>query len=155
MTYTGPDSGAFPGRCTETPGYISDFEIGKILRTNPTAQELWDPDSYSDIVVFNDTQWVAYMKRDNKKTRESLYPTLNFLGTADWAVDLQSDSGGGGNNGNSSSGGTYYVDPEIWDAENPVVTARLVHLSSGLPCRLHPLPRSPSSPGPPASHTLV
>ncbi|GES64787.1 class V chitinase Chi100 [Aspergillus terreus] len=125
-TYTGPESGAFPGRCTETAGYISDYEIGEILRTNPTAQDLWDEGSYSDIVVFNETQWVAYMKKDNKETRKGLYPTLNFLGTADWAVDLQSENGGAVANDDedsSSSGGTYYIDPKIWDAEEPVVTA--------------------------------
>ncbi|KAL5342014.1 hypothetical protein BJX70DRAFT_405367 [Aspergillus crustosus] len=124
-TYTGPESGAFPGRCTETPGYISDFEIAEILRTNPTAQDLWDEDSQSDIVVFNGTQWAAYMKPENKENREALYPTLNFLGTADWAVDLQGEfgggSGGGGNDG--SDGGTYYVDPAIWDEADPVVVA--------------------------------
>ncbi|KAH3052098.1 hypothetical protein KXW01_000618 [Aspergillus fumigatus] len=123
-TYTGPDSGAYPGRCTNTSGYIADYEIREIIRQNPTVQELWDASSYSNIVVFNDTEWVAYMDEDNKATRKALYPGLAFLGTADWAVDLQSETGGGsGSNPNSSSGGTIYVNPDIWNSAAPVVTA--------------------------------
>jgi chitinase len=123
-TYTGPDSGAYPGRCTNTSGYISDYEIREIIRQNPTVQELWDANSYSNIVVFNDTEWVAYMDEDNKATRKALFPGLAFLGIADWAVDLQSENGGGsGSNDNSSSGGTIYVNPDIWNSAAPVVTA--------------------------------
>ncbi|KAF4223780.1 hypothetical protein CNMCM8980_010274 [Aspergillus fumigatiaffinis] len=123
-TYTGPDSGAYPGRCTNTSGYISDYEIREIIRQNPTVQELWDANSCSNIVVFNDTEWVAYMDEDNKATRKALFPGLAFLGTADWAVDLQSENGGGsGSNDNSSSGGTIYVNPDIWNSAAPVVTA--------------------------------
>ncbi|PKX96685.1 class V chitinase Chi100 [Aspergillus novofumigatus IBT 16806] len=110
-TYTGPDSGRTRA-------------IREIIRQNPTVQELWDANSYSNIVVFNDTEWVAYMDEDNKATRKALYPGLAFLGTADWAVDLQSENGGGsGSNDNSSSGGTIYVNPDIWNSAAPVVTA--------------------------------
>jgi chitinase len=31
--YTGPKSGAKPGRCTDTQGYISNFEIREIIDT--------------------------------------------------------------------------------------------------------------------------
>ncbi|KAI1131231.1 class V chitinase Chi100 [Nemania abortiva] len=124
-TYTGPDSGAYPGLCTTTPGYLADYEIGLILRQNPTAQSHFDSSSYSNIVVFNDTQWVAYMDADNKATRKALYPGLSFLGTADWAVDLQSETGGfgsGSGHGNSSNQ-TVYIDPAIWSSVAPLVTA--------------------------------
>lgn len=118
-TYTGPDSGAYEGRCTDTAGYISDFEIEEIISHNPSAQKLMDADSYSNILVFNSTQWVAYMDEDNKATRKALYPSLNFLGTADWAVDLQSENGQGGK---SSSHKNVYIDPNIWNSASPVVT---------------------------------
>lgn len=120
-TYTGPDSGAYPGRCTNTPGYISDYEIGEILEHNPTAQKHFDTDAYSNIVVFNNTQWVAYMDAENKATRKALYPGLAFLGDADWAVDLQSEDGG--KQSNSSSDGLMYVDPNIWASATQLVTA--------------------------------
>ncbi|KAL5371370.1 hypothetical protein PMIN06_012909 [Paraphaeosphaeria minitans] len=87
-TYTGPDSGAYKGRCTDTAGYVSDFEIEEILKENPSAQSYFDAGSFSNIVVFNDTQWVAYMNESNKEVRKTLFPGLNFLGAADWAVDL-------------------------------------------------------------------
>ncbi|KAI1464711.1 class V chitinase Chi100 [Daldinia caldariorum] len=121
-TYTGPDSGAYPGRCTNTSGYISDYEISQILDQNPSAQKLWDEDSYSNIVVFNDSQWVAYMDEDNKATRKALYPSLNFLGTADWAVDLQSDTGSDSESGKDGSGDTIYINPDIWASASQQVT---------------------------------
>ncbi|KAK7414094.1 hypothetical protein QQX98_007037 [Neonectria punicea] len=109
--------------CTDTAGYISDHEIGQILAQNPSAQDLWDANSYSNIVVFNDTQWVAYMDADNKATRKALYLAHNFLGSADWAVDLQSGSKGGDDSSSDSSYKTVYVDPDIWNAVSPRVTA--------------------------------
>ncbi|KAH6648205.1 hypothetical protein BKA67DRAFT_683676 [Truncatella angustata] len=123
-TYTGPDSGAYPGQCTNTAGYISNYEIDQILAENPSAQSLWDQNSYSNIVVFNDTQWVAYMDDANKETRKALYPGLNFLGSADWAVDLQSENGdGNGTSGKSdSSAQTVYIDPDIWSSATPLVS---------------------------------
>lgn len=110
-TYTGPDSGAYPGRCTNTSGYISDYEIGLILKQNPSVQKQWDAGSYSNIVVFNNTQWVAYMDADNKDTRKALFPGFAFLGSADWAVDLQSETG---DSSLSNSGRVMCVDPNIW-----------------------------------------
>ncbi|KAH8682019.1 hypothetical protein BX600DRAFT_407914 [Xylariales sp. PMI_506] len=102
-TYTGPDSGALPGICTETAGYISDYEIGLIVSENPSAETYWDSNSFSNIVVYNETQWVAFMNDSNKEYRKTLYTDLTFLGTADWAVDLQSLDGDGETNDN----GTY------------------------------------------------
>ncbi|EMT60851.1 Killer toxin subunits alpha/beta [Fusarium odoratissimum] len=43
----------------------------------------------SDILVYNDTEWVAYMSDSTKKRRISKYQGLNFGGVTDWAVDLQ------------------------------------------------------------------
>lgn len=122
-TYTGPESGAFKGQCTDTAGYISDYEIGQILAQNPSAQSMFDEKSYSNIVVFNETQWVAYMDQENKEYRSSLYPGINFLGIADWAVDLQSDTGDDGGTGGSDSNQTIHIDPQIWNSVAPRVTA--------------------------------
>ncbi|KAK1766312.1 killer toxin subunits alpha/beta [Phialemonium atrogriseum] len=122
-TFTGPESGAYPGPCTNTAGYISDYEIGLILKQNPSSQDLFDSTSYSNVLVFNNTQWVAYMDDDNKVFREGLYQGIGFLGTADWAVDLQSDSGTGDGSGDSDSSSTIYVDPGIWNSPTPLVTA--------------------------------
>ncbi|KAL4733440.1 glycoside hydrolase superfamily [Aspergillus similis] len=87
-TYTGPDSGAWPGPCTDTAGYIANYELELVLAENPTAESHWDEDSYSNILVFNETQWAGYMNETNKAVRVALYEELGFLGSADWAVDL-------------------------------------------------------------------
>ncbi len=60
-TFTGPLSGALPGQCTDTAGYISDYELDTIMSTNPSAVSLWDENSYSNILVYNSDQWVAYV----------------------------------------------------------------------------------------------
>lgn len=79
-------------------------------------------------MVWNQTQWVAYMNATNKGVREALYLALGFLGTADWAVDL-ADPGTDGLPGDSLSSSlfpaneTIYVNPDIWGSATPVVTA--------------------------------
>ncbi|RAH65556.1 uncharacterized protein BO66DRAFT_383319 [Aspergillus aculeatinus CBS 121060] len=88
-TYVGPDSGATPGRCTQTAGYIANAEINEIIATNPTVQVLFDSGSDSDIIVYNETQWVGYMTNITKSTRTTYYQGLNMGGTTEWAIDLE------------------------------------------------------------------
>jgi chitinase len=87
-SYTGPDSGATPGRCTLTAGYLAQAEIDEILQNDKTATTFYDSDSESDIMVYNDTQWVAYMSNNTRAARTATYLGWNFLGTVDWAIDL-------------------------------------------------------------------
>lgn len=114
-TYTGPDSGATPGRCTNTAGYISNAELNEIL-TNGTYTSISynDEDSDSDIIVYNGN-WVAYMSDDTKEARIANYTSLNFAGTTDWAIDLQefASDGSGDDSGNSTTG---IVGHEVGDA---------------------------------------
>ncbi|KAJ6035923.1 hypothetical protein N7540_000202 [Penicillium herquei] len=116
-TYTGPDSGAWPGPCTDTAGYISNYELELVISENPSAVQHWDNGSYSTILVYNETQWAAYMNDTNKAVRTTLYENLNFLGIADWAVDLQSEDG----NEDSEGSGVIYISPSIFDETDPVV----------------------------------
>jgi chitinase len=122
-TYTGPLSGAYAGLCTQTPGYIANAEINSILDGNGTVTSgngsavdvgtnfltYLDSNSYSNIVVYDDTQWVGYMDNDNKASREQVYIDLNFCGWSDWAIDLQTYDGDIGNNET-----VVYVSPSIW-----------------------------------------
>jgi hypothetical protein len=62
-TFTGPLSGSLPGQCTDTAGYIADYELDTIISTNPSAESLWDDGSYSNILIYNSNQWVAYVSR--------------------------------------------------------------------------------------------
>jgi chitinase len=116
-TYTGPDSGALPGPCTDTAGYLANYEIELILADNPTAALYWDDDSYSNILVYNDTQFAAYMNDTNKAVRTALYKEFYFLGTSDWAVDLQSEDG----NEDTGGSGVIYISPSIFDEPSPTV----------------------------------
>jgi hypothetical protein len=43
----------------------------------------------SNIIVYNDTEWVAWMDDSMKKNRSEFYDSYNFAGTTGWAVDLQ------------------------------------------------------------------
>ena len=88
-TFTGPDSGATPGLCTQTAGYISDAEIYQIIANDLLAQQFTDGSTDTSILVYNDTQWVAYMSKDSKASRTKQYQSLNFGGTSDWAIDLE------------------------------------------------------------------
>lgn len=140
--FTSPLSGATPGQCTDTAGYIADYELDTIISGNPSAVSMWDTSSYSNILVYDETQWVAYvslgdeaivrnrnvtdpdlqMNDSNKAVRKLLYESLSFLGISDWAVDLQSE--GDGSSGSSTSGdGTVYIDPAIWSSASLLVTA--------------------------------
>jgi hypothetical protein len=84
--------GGDAGPCTDTIGYISNAEINQILSENPSAEQLYDDDSDTNILVYNDTQWVGYMTYSTKVERETLYQMYSFGGSTEWAVDLESYS---------------------------------------------------------------
>lgn len=86
--FTGPSSGATPGRCTQTAGYLAQAEINEILRNDKHATTFYDDESETDIMVYNDTQWVAYMSDNTRVARSRTYLQWGFLGTVDWAIDL-------------------------------------------------------------------
>jgi GH18 family chitinase len=80
-------SNANKGRCTDTGGYISNAEIREIIATGKVNKNLTTEGS--NMLVYNDTEWVAYMDFDLKESRSAFYSSYNFAGTTDWAVDLQ------------------------------------------------------------------
>ncbi|KUI60668.1 Killer toxin subunits alpha/beta [Cytospora mali] len=93
--FTGPDSTASPGNCTDTAGYISQAELdqyssgttdGTLARRAVTTWH--DNSSDSDLMTYGDQTWVAYMSDDTKATRINLYSSYNFAGSVEWAVDL-------------------------------------------------------------------
>lgn len=88
-TFTGPSSGAKPGLCTGTAGYISNAEIYDILSRDRTAKTNYDQGSDSWILEYAGDQWVAYMDDNTRISRISSYKGKNFGGTVDWAMDLR------------------------------------------------------------------
>lgn len=87
FTGSSRESNAAKGRCTQTGGYISNAEINEII-SKGSVNKQWE-DAGSNILVYNDTEWVAYMDDDTKASRSKFYDSYNFAGTTDWAVDLQ------------------------------------------------------------------
>ncbi|KAK4455350.1 hypothetical protein QBC34DRAFT_340767 [Podospora aff. communis PSN243] len=108
-TFTGTNrtSQASSGRCTEVSGYISDAEIGEIIKSNPSART-WT-EELSDYLVYNNTDWVAYMSPANKAIRETIYEMMAMGGSTDWAVDLQSFNGG------VDSANAVYIGAQVYD----------------------------------------
>ncbi|RYP70495.1 hypothetical protein DL771_005432 [Monosporascus sp. 5C6A] len=108
---TGPDcfflgdnmnSQAAKGACTDTAGYISNVEIRAIQNSN-TNPDLYGTrmikeieDKEGDIIVYDDTEWVSWMKPKTYLLRSVDYFTGNFGGTSDWAIDLEYDFKDGG-----------------------------------------------------------
>lgn len=88
FTGTNRISNAKKGRCTDTAGYISNAEIEEIMNSNRVTRK-WKTVG-SNMLVYDQTEWVAYMDEDTKKEREKVYDSYNFAGITDWAVDLQS-----------------------------------------------------------------
>ncbi|KAH9203891.1 glycoside hydrolase superfamily [Leptodontidium sp. 2 PMI_412] len=106
-TYVGKDSGATPGRCTGTTGYISNFEIRDIIETVGNAQQYRSDEG--DILVYNSVQWVSWMTRDKYDGRISWVKSLNFGGTVDWAIDLDADYGSNDAPGQGNTGSEFKV----------------------------------------------
>ncbi|XP_044724772.1 putative glycoside hydrolase family 18 protein [Hirsutella rhossiliensis] len=95
---TGPDctflgdrlnSPAVKGRCTDTRGYVANAEINEKTLLGDNVKSWHDHASSSDIMVYDGTEWVAYMSPTTKATRRNYWRGKNFRGTIDWAVDLQ------------------------------------------------------------------
>ncbi|KAF2159058.1 glycoside hydrolase family 18 protein [Zasmidium cellare ATCC 36951] len=122
-TYTGPSSGATSGRCTQTGGYISNFEIQEILANDSNVQQ-YSSSVAGDILVYDDDQWISWMKQSTYDSRSDYAKGLNFGGTSDWAMDLSANYSGSGG-GNSSDGGegsgVVYIDPSIYSQSAPTI----------------------------------
>ncbi|KAI1352858.1 hypothetical protein F5Y01DRAFT_324113 [Xylaria sp. FL0043] len=92
-TFTGSSaqSDAAKGRCTGTAGYLSNAEIMEIMNNKSRVTTKYvDKDSDTNILVYDDVQWVGYMDEGKKASRRALYESLQMGGTTDWAIDLES-----------------------------------------------------------------
>lgn len=99
--YLGEASQAAPGRCTNEPGYVSNAEMNDIMKggasganNNNSLSARAEPDwfrdnSESDILMYDSTEWSAFMDDGNKLGRTHKWQGLNFGGISAWAVDLQ------------------------------------------------------------------
>lgn len=122
-TYVGPESAAKPGMCTNTAGILSNAEINSIIRQGGDERTWFDDESMTNFLVYEGTEWVAYMSDETKQARTERYESLNFAGTIDWALDLIMFSEDDGcPAGTCDKPGVLYVAPGIFTQINPVVT---------------------------------
>jgi GH18 family chitinase len=93
-TFTGPASGATPGRCTGEPGYISNFEIQSLIEESKnggkSVQVIQNPEG--DVAIIDNTDWVGFMTPETLAARLAMFQKDNWGGTVEWAIDLNSDS---------------------------------------------------------------
>lgn len=118
-TFTEPKFNATPGKYTNTAGYISNAEIQNIINTTPSAKSIYNKSSYSNIFIYNSTQWVAYIDNNTKQSRTEYYRSLNIDGISDWTVDLQQyhgDNYSGNTPGNRIR--TVYIPFSIWNKKS-------------------------------------
>ncbi|KAM0510822.1 hypothetical protein ACHAPE_010505 [Trichoderma viride] len=102
------ESNAAKGRCTDTSGYISNAEIDDIIAFGK-VNKVWT-DAGSNILVYNNTEWVAYMDDTTKSDRATLYASYNLAGISDWAVDLQEFADGEGEDDSYDPDYVAYID---------------------------------------------
>ncbi|KAI0122362.1 class 5 chitinase 1 [Daldinia grandis] len=112
-TFTGPDSGATKGKCTDTAGYISNWEIQQILETPGNDAQQYFSTVAGDLVVYDGTQYISYMTTATYNSRLQWAQSLNFGGVSDWALDLETSYYGNGTEVGTGSG-VVYVDPGIF-----------------------------------------
>lgn len=90
FTGTRLQSNAEPGPCTNTAGCISNAEIEDILKNSSRVNNHFvDSLSNSNILVYDDMQWVAYMDSNIREFRTNAYKRFGMGGTTLWATDLE------------------------------------------------------------------
>jgi chitinase len=129
-TYTGPNSTATPGQCTETAGYIANAEINAII-ASPARNPLQYSDPVSgNILVYDTTQWVAWMNPSTYASRLSQIQGFNFGGTSDWAMDLDGTINGPASSGSVVSSKTASGSSIIGSKTSSVISSAHASASS-------------------------
>ncbi|KAK0645412.1 glycosyl hydrolase catalytic core-domain-containing protein [Cercophora newfieldiana] len=82
-------SGAAPGKCTNTAGYLGYAEVLDIIARGDGARYFRDHSSNTDVLLYQGG-YIGYLTPTSKATRRADWMKLNFAGSVDWSVDLQS-----------------------------------------------------------------
>ncbi|OJK01501.1 glycoside hydrolase family 18 protein [Aspergillus aculeatus ATCC 16872] len=129
------DAAGAAGSCTNTAGYISNAELDVIPDSDSTATPYSTDDT--DILVYNETQWVGYMNATTRANRTNYYKTYNFGGLSEWAIDLETNPGSLDDSWETSitaspststqsttttTTTTVTIGPTVWAESSPVVT---------------------------------
>ncbi|GLI79232.1 glucan endo-1,3-alpha-glucosidase agn1 [Penicillium ochrochloron] len=116
--FTGPLSGATPGICTDTAGYISNYEIFNWLSQDQNSDiygniSISQYEDEGDVFIFNETDWISWLSPESYVSRREWGDSLNFGGTSDWAVDLNQTYASNGTGSEVDSG--YDDDYQLCD----------------------------------------
>ncbi|KAL4885149.1 glycoside hydrolase superfamily [Aspergillus karnatakaensis] len=106
-TFDGPQTTAMPGVCTQTAGVLANAEIEEIIIEGEFDEWYYDAASDSNVLVYNETQWVAFLGKGTMRRRVDYYKSLGFAGFANWAIDLTrwtGDDGDPAGTGDSDTG---------------------------------------------------
>ncbi|KAL6857694.1 hypothetical protein ACO1O0_005136 [Amphichorda felina] len=113
-TFTGPKSGAWPGKCTNTSGYISNWEIRQLVAEAESGESYITAETFvdevGDVVILNDNQWISWLGSNSYIKRLAKYKEGNWAGTVEWAIDLNW-SFDGANGDDQDSGDWWDIDP--------------------------------------------
>ncbi|KAJ2339906.1 hypothetical protein GGH92_006506, partial [Coemansia sp. RSA 2673] len=92
--FTGPASGATPGKCTNSAGYLSLAEIDDLVKLGPGPNRRYYNDAISgcDVLLGGKDQWVAWTSESAMRARESWAKSVNLGGSVLWAADLVKES---------------------------------------------------------------
>ncbi|KAI0191619.1 hypothetical protein F4808DRAFT_476023 [Astrocystis sublimbata] len=92
-SFTGKESGATKGLCTDTAGYLSNVEIQDLISQsesaeNPNKVTVTQYKDEGDVVIYNGDQWVSWLTPSSYQERQTWYDGMKLGGNVDWAVDL-------------------------------------------------------------------
>lgn len=83
-------SDATLGPCTNEPGILANAEIQDIIADSSRVKHNFlDKDTHSNVLVYDDNQYVSWMSEDVKKERQVFYQALGIGGSVNWATDLE------------------------------------------------------------------
>ena len=87
--YTSAEQPATPGFCTKQPGYLSWFEISKILKddNSVTHKSTFDKTEICKYFTYNNDQWVGYDDQDTFGEKLSFMKSQNLGGISVWGMD--------------------------------------------------------------------
>ncbi|KAK2590532.1 hypothetical protein QQS21_011782 [Conoideocrella luteorostrata] len=81
-------SGAKPGVCTGTSGYLSYYEVQDILSKNKDLKPVYDKDAAVKYMTFDKNQWISYDDSDTFADKIKWAKKIGFSGSLIWASDL-------------------------------------------------------------------
>nr|QDJ94336.1 chitinase chiC3 [Cordyceps cicadae] len=81
-------SGAKPGVCTGTSGYLSYYEVEDILSKNKALKPVYDKEAAVKYLTFDKDQWISYDDKETFAAKMDWAKKVGFSGSLIWASDL-------------------------------------------------------------------